>query len=50
MAKENFFQRAAPVSSNESAINKKLDSMGLNIMPFWKKALKTYIDGIKHDI
>lgn len=50
MAKENFFQRSAPVSSNESAINKKLDSMGLNIMPFWKKSLEAYIDEIKYDL
>ncbi len=50
MVDETFFQRAAPVSSNESAINKKLNSMGLNIMPFWKESLESYINEIKCDI
>lgn len=38
-----FFNRVAPVSNNESAINEKLLSQNLNIMPSWDLALGTYI-------
>lgn len=37
------FSRIAPVSSNESAVNLKLDMLGLNIMPAWDKALIRYV-------
>ncbi|MEF1335843.1 sugar nucleotide-binding protein, partial [Vibrio rotiferianus] len=37
------FSRLAPVSNNESAINKRLEDMGLNIMPCWKSSLKSYM-------
>ena len=42
-ADPNSFNRPAPVSSNESAINKKLIENDLNIMSDWKIALKHYI-------
>ena len=43
LASLDMFKRAAPVSCNESAINKNLDNIGLNIMPYWKTALARYI-------
>lgn len=43
LAPSDMFKRVAPVSSNESAVNKKLDFIGLDIMPLWKVALGRYI-------
>lgn len=37
------FQRKAPVSPNEAAINEKLDLLGLNRMPSWNVALSAYV-------
>lgn len=47
IAPENFFNRIAPVSSNESAINQRLDEIDLNTMPKWDVSLKKYIDNYK---
>ena len=44
---KEMFNRIAPVSFNESAINYKLDLMGINFMMSWKKSLEKYIDQIK---
>jgi dTDP-4-dehydrorhamnose reductase len=44
---KEMFKRIAPVSFNESAINYKLDLMGINLMTPWEKSLKKYIDQIK---
>lgn len=43
----DMFKRAAPVSKNESATNKKLDMLGLNIMPKWQVSLAKYIEELK---
>ena len=40
---KNMFTRTAPVSDNESAINYKLDLIGLNVMCNWEIALENYI-------
>ncbi|MEZ9158452.1 NAD(P)-dependent oxidoreductase [Vibrio lentus] len=40
------FNRLARVSKNESAINFKLNSLGIINMPFWEVSLKKYIDSI----
>lgn len=37
------FQRIAPVSPNESALNYGLHLRGLNVMPSWQNSLRTYI-------
>jgi len=42
-----MIKRIAPVSFNESAINYKLDLMGINLMTPWEKSLEKYIDQIK---
>ena len=44
-----MFTRAAPVSSNESAINKNLTLSGINIMGDWKVSLSKYINKIKRE-
>ena len=40
------FSRVAPVSSNESAVNLKLDILGLNVMPVWDQALTLYVSNL----
>ncbi len=45
-APPDSFKRLAPVSNNESAINYKLDLMGLNVMPSWESALQGYINSL----
>lgn len=47
IAKPEFFKRVAPISCNESAVNEKLNSLGLNIMLSWKQSLSQYIDELK---
>ena len=47
IASDDMFGRIAPVSNNESAINKRLEDLGLNIMPNWKQSLVKYIDELK---
>jgi dTDP-4-dehydrorhamnose reductase len=37
------FERKAPVSSNETAINLKLDLLGMNRMPHWEYGLRQYV-------
>lgn len=41
-----MYKRVAPVSNNESAINYKLELMGLNVMPSWECALENYINSL----
>jgi dTDP-4-dehydrorhamnose reductase len=48
IAPDGYFDRLAPVSKNESALNYKLDLAGLNIMESWDSGLKEYIDNTKH--
>jgi dTDP-4-dehydrorhamnose reductase len=40
------FNRVAPVSPNEAAVNDKLNLIGLNIMPAWDEALAAYVSGL----
>ena len=47
VASKEMFNRIAPVSQNESALNYKLDLLGLNIMKPWDKSLQEYIASIK---
>jgi dTDP-4-dehydrorhamnose reductase len=42
--KDDLFERLAPVSDNESAINYKLDEIGENVMGDWDVSLKKYIE------
>ena len=44
------FDRVAPVSKNESAINYKLDLLGINIMGDWELSLSKYIEKLKGDL
>jgi len=44
---KEMFNRIAPVSFNESAINYKLDLMGINFMKPWEESLGKYIEQIK---
>lgn len=41
------FKRVAPVSFNESAVNYKLELMGLNKMQNWENSLTDYINELK---
>jgi len=50
VAPPSMFDRIAPVSHNESAINKKLDLLDLNIMQNWEYSLKEYIENLKKDL
>ena len=47
VAPKGMFSRVAPVSHNESAINYKLELLGLNIMQDWQDALSEYIGELK---
>lgn len=49
-APEGYFKRKANVSSNESAENKKLNELEINIMKPWKDSLKTYIQILKNEV
>lgn len=46
-APEGMYTRVAPVSHNESAINYKLDLLGLDVMQEWEVALSEYIEYLK---
>jgi dTDP-4-dehydrorhamnose reductase len=46
-AKKKVFNRVAPVSDNESAINYKLNLLNINVMRPWDVALKDYIASLK---
>jgi dTDP-4-dehydrorhamnose reductase len=49
-ARDGEFKRVAPVSSNEAAINFKLNLIGLNIMPHWEESLTQYINILKKEL
>lgn len=46
-AEKMMFERIAPVSKNESAVNYKLNLLGLNVMPRWDESLTEYISQLK---
>lgn len=46
-APEGSFNRIAPVSSNETAENYKLELLNLNFMPKWQDSLKKYIENLE---
>jgi dTDP-4-dehydrorhamnose reductase len=50
VAPDTMYTRVAPVSKNESAINYKLDLLGLNIMANWEESLSKYIMQLKDEI
>ncbi len=50
IATEGMFNRVAPVSHNESALNYKLNLLNLNTMGLWSDSLETYIELLKKDI
>lgn len=37
------FKRLAPVSPNETSVNRRLQQMGLDRMPEWRDSLRTYV-------
>jgi dTDP-4-dehydrorhamnose reductase len=41
------FARAAPVSPNEAAISKRLQALGLDIMPLWGEAVDAYVSALR---
>lgn len=43
----SHFERTAPVSWNEMAVNYKLELMGLNRMPDWRTSLKKYMSELE---
>ncbi|KRB60110.1 hypothetical protein ASE04_25690 [Rhizobium sp. Root708] len=43
------FQRLAPVSENEAAINDKLNLLGLNRMPAWDEGVSAYVASLLAD-
>ncbi len=47
IAPKDMFKRIAPVSSNESAQNYKLNLLKMNTMPVWDKSLIKYINILK---
>ncbi len=49
-APKGMFERIASVSHNESAINYKLDLLGINVMNQWDVALSEYIKYLKKKI
>jgi len=50
IAPKGIFNRIAPVSTNESAINYKLNLLNLNIMNNWEYSLEKYILSLKEQI
>lgn len=48
-APSGHFQRRAPVSFNEAAVNRKLSSIGLDVMPNWRTALTDYVAALMKD-
>lgn len=49
IAPGEMFKRLAPVSHNESAINYKLNLLGLNVMGDWEKSLAQYIQQLRDE-
>jgi dTDP-4-dehydrorhamnose reductase len=49
VAPKDMFIRNASVSSNESALNFKLNLMGINRMRRWDEALEDYINKVRRD-
>jgi len=47
---EKQFKRSAKVSSNESALNFKMNSFGFLPMPTWQSSLERYISNIKEEL
>ncbi len=43
-ATDTPFQRLAAVSPNEAAVNARLASLGLEIMPPWEDAVDAYVE------
>ncbi len=46
----NMFKRRAPVSKNESAVNYKLELLGLNVMKEWDESLTEYIKQLQSEL
>ena len=46
-APEGMYTRVAPVSHNESAVNYKLNLLGLDVMQHWEVALSEYVEYLK---
>jgi len=49
VAPSGMFERIAPISANESAINYKLELLNLNVMSDWELSLETYINQLKKE-
>jgi len=47
VAPKGMYKRVAKVSKNESAVNYKLDLLGINVMGDWEKSLEKYINLLK---
>lgn len=47
IAPNAMYKRVAKVSKNESAVNYKLDLLGINVMGDWEKSLEKYINLLK---
>jgi dTDP-4-dehydrorhamnose reductase len=45
-APDGFFKRIAPVSPNESAVNQRLDSLGIDLMEDWRGSLARYMESL----
>jgi len=50
IASSEMFDRISPISKNESAVNYKLDLLGLNIMGEWESSLAKYIEKLKVEL
>lgn len=50
IAPEGMYKRVAPVSQNESAINYKLNLLGMNVMRNWEESLQAYINKLKKEL
>lgn len=46
-ASDRPFERAARVSPNETAVNRRLQQLGLDQMPSWEVAVDRYVEGLK---
>lgn len=50
IAPKGMFDRVAPVSHNESAVNERLDLLNLNVMGEWSEALNRYVQKLKSEM
>lgn len=50
IAPDGMYNRIANVSKNESAINYKLNLLGINVMDNWKDSLAKYIQKLKDEL